>query len=289
MANESIMQAFDRFTAHVLTLLENMRKENSDTYATKEYVIENGSKIDKVLVNGTEQTIGTDKSINIDLENYATKSFVDINGGKIDKILINGEEQPITNKGVDIEIPGSSLSTNTEPVYVTGVKEDNGEAYYNKSVYFNPSTGEMYATAINADKVYGPVWNDYAEWFEKQDIDEEFEPGDICAWDKDGVVKADISKHKVIIGVYSNTYGHILGGENLKDMESNLEKFVPIGLVGRVKVKVLGIVKVGDYIIASTNSGIGIVNNCADSKYIIGQALESKDSFAIDEVTIIIK
>ncbi len=37
--------------------------------------------------------------------NFATESYVDENGGKIDKIKVNGTEQTITNKTVDITVP----------------------------------------------------------------------------------------------------------------------------------------------------------------------------------------
>lgn len=37
--------------------------------------------------------------------NFATESYVDENGGKIDKIKVNGTEQTITNKAVDITVP----------------------------------------------------------------------------------------------------------------------------------------------------------------------------------------
>lgn len=290
MASESILQAFDRFTAHVLSLLDSMRKENSDTYATKKYVQDNSGKIDKVLVNGSEQVIGTDKSININLDDYATKSFVDEFGGKIDKILVNGIEKTIEpDKSVNIDIPGSTLSVENESVYLTGVKNSDGESYYTKDVYFNPKTGELHANTVNAEKVYGAVWNDYAEWFEKADIETKFKPGDICAWSKNGVVKATKDNCKVIVGVCSDTYGHILGGEKLKDMESNSNKFVPIGLAGRVKVTVIGKVNIGDYIIPSVIAGVGTVDNFADPRFVVGQALETKEYCDAGRITILIK
>lgn len=36
---------------------------------------------------------------------FATESYVNTNGGKIDKIKVNGTEQTITNKAVDISVP----------------------------------------------------------------------------------------------------------------------------------------------------------------------------------------
>ena len=289
MANESIMQAFDRFLAHVLELLKNSEKTNDEKYATKDYVNQNLAKIDKVLVNGNEQPIGTDKSINIDLSEYATKDYVSSDGGKIDKILLNGVEQVIDDKTVNIVTPGSTETTDNTIVYLTGVTANDGESYYNKSINMNPGTGTINATVVSADKVYGAVWNDYAEWFEKEDLSEQFVPGDICSWNKTGVVKANTENDIIVIGVYSDTYGHILGGEQLEDMSMNLDKFVPIALKGRVKVAVSGKVEIGDYIIPSNIPGVGIVDNYADIKLVVGQALESKDTDRISRITIFIK
>lgn len=93
---------------------------SGSAFATEDYVDTYGGKIDKIKVNGTEQTI-TNKEVDItmptkvsDLTNdgdgtagseFATKSYVDTNGGKIDKIKVNGTEQTITNKEVDITMP----------------------------------------------------------------------------------------------------------------------------------------------------------------------------------------
>lgn len=86
--------------------------------ASKEYVNTNGGKIDKIKVNGTEQTI-TNKAVDItvptkasDLTNdgdgtspFATEAYVGQNGGKIDIIKVNGTTQTITNKTVDLTVP----------------------------------------------------------------------------------------------------------------------------------------------------------------------------------------
>lgn len=148
-------------------------------------------------------------------------------------------------------------------------------------------TGPLVGTEITADKIYGAVWNDYAEWFEKENIEDEFEVGDICSWKENGVVLSEYSDINVI-GVVSNTYGHILGGNPLEDMEENNKNFVPIGLIGRVKVKVIGSVNKGDLII-SAGGGIGQVNNEASNQQIVGKALESSDDKEIKLITILIK
>lgn len=182
----------------------------------------------------------------------------------------------------------SSESTANETFYITGVKTAGGDSVYNPSINFNPSTGTINASIINADKVYGAVWNDYAEWFEKENLEEEFEPGDICVWNNTGVTKSN-SNNKNIIGIYSNSYGHILGGESLDDMSLNNKKFVPIGLVGRVKVKVVGVVNIGDYIVCSDIPGVGRVDNDTDLKYVVGKSLENKNYEEMGYVTIFIK
>ena len=130
---------------------------------------------------------------------------------------------------------------------------------------------------VNATKVYNAVWNDYAELFEKG---EETEPGDIVCLDilsdKEQYIKAD-NYSKRVIGVHSDTYGHLIGGDKLENFEDNFEKFIPIGLAGRVNVKVKGKVSKGDYIVPSEEKGIGRAYNkdIDDRDLIIGYLVEA--------------
>ena len=153
--------------------------------------------------------------------------------------------------------------------------------------------------SFNSAKVYNAVWNDYAEFFERG---EETEVGDIIALDENSdeerYIKAT-SDSNVIVGVHSDTFAHLIGGENPPSGEDfyeyNIKKFIPIGLAGRVKVKVIGPVKKGDYItISPFNDGVGISINNHCEKYgwtvgrTIGQALESKDTEDIGLIKILI-
>lgn len=153
-------------------------------------------------------------------------------------------------------------------------------------------TGPLVGTTITADvitanKVYGAIWNDYAEWFEKENVNDTFDFGDICSWNENGVVLSSPSDVRVV-GVVSNTYGHILGGFPLADMEENSKHFVPIGLTGRVNVKVKGAVKVGDLIISAGN-GIGKVDNNASIQQVVGKALETSNDEEVKLITVLIK
>lgn len=130
---------------------------------------------------------------------------------------------------------------------------------------------------ITGAKVYGAVYNDYAEWFEREDINEVIEAGDIVSWGENGVTKSTEYEDSLVVGVYSDSYGHILGGEELADMEENIKKYVPIGLCGRVYVKVTGEVKRGDLITASDIPGVGTKSINKTPGTIIGKALESYD------------
>lgn len=143
------------------------------------------------------------------------------------------------------------------------------------------------ANVITANKVYGAIWNDYAEWFEKENVNDTFDFGDICSWNENGVVLSSPSDIRVV-GVVSNTYGHILGGFPLADMEENSKHFVPIGLTGRVNVKVKGTVKVGDLII-SAGDGIGKVDNNASVQQVVGKALKSSNDENVKLITVLIK
>lgn len=117
---------------------------------------------------------------------------------------------------------------------------------------------------IYGAKVYNAVWNDYAECFPRG---EATEAGDIVALDLDSdeeiYVKAIKDTNKAI-GVHSDSYGHLIGMDEGDSEEETLEKFIPVGLCGRVMVKVHDDPKKGDYIGPSDIPGIGEV---CDNKY----------------------
>lgn len=108
--------------------------DGTSNFATEAYVAQNGGKIDKIQVNGVDQTI-TNKTVNVvvptkvsDLTNdgdgtagseFATKSYVDQNGGKIDVIKVNNVAQTITNKEVNITVPTAVSSLNNDSGYQT--------------------------------------------------------------------------------------------------------------------------------------------------------------------------
>jgi hypothetical protein len=142
---------------------------------------------------------------------------------------------------------------------------------------------------ITGGKVHNAVFNDYAEFFEKG---EDTEVRDIISLDlssdEERYIKAS-KDNPTIVGVHSDTYGHILGGTN--DIEESEKTHIPVGLVGRVKTKIVGKIKKGEYVVLSGISGVGCaydekLNNPLD---VFGVAVESSDDIDIKLVKIKLK
>lgn len=136
---------------------------------------------------------------------------------------------------------------------------------------------------ITGARVFNAVYNDYAEWFERG---EETEAGDIIALSEGNneLYKKATCKDKVIVGVHSEEFAHIIGGNG----DGNDEKaFIPIGLVGRSHVKVKGKVEKGDYIVPSDVAGIGVATKTRTDKT-IGQAVEASDDDDIKKIRVIL-
>lgn len=111
--------------------------------------------------------------------------------------------------------------------------------------------GYLYAT-----KVFNAAYNDLAEFMPvhvgktKQD----FTAGELLIWNAGagGLTSCSKFNDNRVMGVYSDTYGQSLGGTGEEDNK------VPIGISGRVWVKVKSKVKNGDSIVTSSDKGYGI-------------------------------
>lgn len=184
--------------------------------------------------------------------------IIDATIGSTDKFKVQlGSDAD--NGYVDIRIGENA----NEPVYVTQYTktEESTEEDTHRITLLDGNGNTSFPGDLTATRVFNAVYNDYAEFFERG---EDTQPGDIIALDE----TADIEKYvkatnmsKVIVGVQSAEYAHIIGGKNISDsskyIEENLKEFIPIGLAGRVYVNVQGNVNVGDYIGPSEIPGIG--------------------------------
>lgn len=131
---------------------------------------------------------------------------------------------------------------------------------------------------FSANKVVGAYYADYAEWFPKG---EETEPGDIIVLDLDSDKEQYIKSNqlnKKVVGVHSDNYSHIIGGDDVTEEENN-KKYIPVALAGRIATKVVGIVHKGDYIVPSNIAGVGRVYepDKDDPLTIVGMLVEEDD------------
>ena len=180
------------------------------------------------------------------------------------------------------EIGSVGLSSKNKVVYMNGVQFDISTS--------NPSGTERLniGAYVHATRFYGAVYNDYAEYFEK-DKNEEFEPGDLICLDESSDEEVYIKSKKPyspnVVGVYSDEYAQCIGGKGDGKDEEN---YLPIGLAGRVRVKVIGKVSKGDLLVSSGVEGYAM----ASTKYIpgtvIGKALENKTSIGEGKVRMLI-
>lgn len=162
-----------------------------------------------------------------------------------------------------------------------------------RPLQINVATGNLYAGGtFQAYKVYGAVWNDYAEFFPRG---EETEVGDFIALDlssdEEVYVKASNETSKAV-GIHSETFGHLIGGDNPQNGEDfvfyNLPKFIPVGLVGRCYAKIQGTIDKGDFVVISNVPGVGRrFDKTTDSPLdVIGMACESSSEEEIKLVKV---
>lgn len=160
--------------------------------------------------------------------------------------------------------------------YIMGTRNSSSLQTVNTNLTVN---GNITATGdITAARVYNAVWNDYADALPKAP-NIQTEPGDIIAKDEysDGYVLGTSYNPRLVVGVHSDSWGHLLGG-----IEGKLDDYIPVAVCGNVRVKVVGKVKIGDFIVASFVPGVGAASSGYVPGTIVGKALESKET---DEVS----
>lgn len=114
---------------------------------------------------------------------------------------------------------------------------------------------------LTATQVFNAVYNDYAEFFPRGG---DTERGDIIACDetstREQYVKAT-DKSQCVVGVHTEEFAQIIGGLQVEDgkgvLETNIQKFIPVSMAGRVHVKYFGKAVVGTKVVPSEIPGVG--------------------------------
>jgi hypothetical protein len=130
----------------------------------------------------------------------------------------------------------------------------------------NLKVGTIAAEEISGQRIYGSYWSDYAEFFHKG---EETEPGDLIMLkpnsDKEEYIAYDGESCVPIIGVHSDEFGHVIGGEEPIDgedfLEYNLKRNIPVALAGRVHVNFVGKAVRNNYVVPSNVKGCARLYN----------------------------
>ena len=141
-----------------------------------------------------------------------------------------------------------------------------------------PVLVDFYSDYCMPCKMMAPIF----EMTEKQ-YEGKLEYGDIVEITENGKVKRAKYNSSKLIGVVSNSYAFCLGAT--KEELDKKEK-MPIGLLGRVSINIIGEVAAGDFIICNGN-GIGKAIKTSCSQFtgsIVGRALESNNNRSIKKV-----
>ena len=183
-------------------------------------------------------------------------------------------------------------NTDSQASFYLEQYHDNYNILESRATLLDYAHNTYFPGVLTASRVVNAQYNDYAEFFERG---EETEAGDIIALDlssdEERYVKAT-PRNRVIVGIHSDEYAHIIGGEKDKTLEENLKNFIPVALAGRVHVKVSGVVYKGDRIVISNGMpgiGIALTNNSTSTKQVIGIALENKYNLGIGKIRLLLK
>ncbi len=153
----------------------------------------------------------------------------------------------------------ASTSTTTGAVKITGGLGVQGDIY--------------------ANKVFGAVYNDVAEFMYKA---EESEPGHVMIMTEKGVIKSYKRGMRSVVGVHSDSFGYALGSEDM-------EQKTAIGLIGRVSVFIKEKCKIGDKLISGKNGETSVKKWYDFKKSVIGIAMQNKSNTCLEKIEMLIK
>lgn len=148
----------------------------------------------------------------------------------------------------------------------------------------NIKTGTIAAEEITGQRIYGSYWSDYAEFFPKG---EETNPGDLIMLnphsDTEEYVAHTGEQYIPVIGVHSDEFGHIIGGEDPIDkqdfLDYNLDRNIPVALAGRIHVSFVGKAERNNYVVPSNVKGCAKLYDATKDNplQIIGILVEDDD------------
>lgn len=155
----------------------------------------------------------------------------------------------------------------------------------------NPNVNR-FGTTILGGRVYNAVYNDFAETYEKDDVNEIAKIGELITLNPE-TGKYRISntfEDRLIVGVQSNSYSFLAGGNrvnNTKDVIDLENEYFTVGIAGKVWVRVVNekedclncYINPGDLLTASNIKGKACQSKYLTQGTIIGKALTKPKHF----------
>lgn len=152
-------------------------------------------------------------------------------------------------------------------------------------VYINRGSRSNLVVSGNIEakgRVFNAVYKDLAEGYEPGEF---LEPGDVVEVRDDMKVYRAKGIDNAVVGVVSDEFATCFGAD-LNELNQGIK--VPVGLIGRVHVKVRNAVKRGDKIYVDTD-GVATATPKSNSKFIhIGKALETNLNAGLNKVECLI-
>lgn len=226
-----------------------------------------GEKIEDTSIHNKHLSVACVDSVNLAENAVTTKSIND------DAIT--------TSKCANKIITKEKLADDVVGLIGDAVKYDKDNNVYLRNELNVKGSVNVEGT-LTANKVYNSVFMDLAEAYEPAE-DEIFNPGDIVQVNEDGkLTRAKASSLFPIVGIVSDEYAECFGASE-EEIDSATK--IPVGLIGKIHVNVIGSVKLGDKI-ALIRDGIGAscsTNNLLRDN-IVGKALESNNETGLKKV-----
>lgn len=173
------------------------------------------------------------------------------------------DDHDAANNGLNMVIQAASnlivgAGESANACYTTDLKDSSSENLYltsDNNIYFYPAcqTYSNHKTTVYIDtsgRLWGAVWNDYAEFRKTQDA-KEIEAGRVVKENGDGSLSISTTRLEPGCEIVSDTYGFAVGKTN----ETNL----PIAIVGRVLAypyENISIYKPGDAVCSGPNGTV---------------------------------